>query len=122
MEIIKILLVEPSESIGEVITKSLRRAFNAEVFFFKTAAEGIECLRNDVSFSLILVRNRSIETTDHVVDQIAEQFLNIIYDLSIQIPMIVIGEFEHTYKKYALVSENLRIEEINRLVLKALGL
>jgi HD-GYP domain-containing protein (c-di-GMP phosphodiesterase class II) len=122
MEIIKILLVEPSESIGEVITKSLQRAFNADVIFHKTAAEGVERLKKGEVFSVILVRNQSDETPEIPSDQIAAQFLNIIYDLSLKTPLIVIGEFEHTFKKYALVSERLRIEEINRLVLKALGL
>lgn len=122
MENIKILLVEPSESIGEVITKSLQRAFNANVVFHRTALEGVERLKKGEAFSLILVRNQSDEAPNTAIDYIAAQFLNIIYDLSLKTPLIVIGEFEHTLKKYALVSERLRIEEINRLVLKALGL
>jgi HD-GYP domain-containing protein (c-di-GMP phosphodiesterase class II) len=122
MESIKILLVEPSLQVGDVITKSLQRAFNAEVTFFQTSSEGVERLKKGEIFSLILVRNQSEETPDGPIDNIAHQFLNIIYDLSLKTPLIVIGVFEHTFKKYALVSEQLRIEEINRLVLKALGL
>ncbi|MDO9182954.1 MAG: hypothetical protein Q7U04_11130 [Bacteriovorax sp.] len=122
MDTIKILLIEPNESIGEVITKSLQRAFNAEVVFLKTSAEGVKRLKDRESFSLILVRNKNDETPEIKEDPIAEHILNIIYDQALKIPLIVIGDFEHTYKKYTLVSEQFRIEEINRLVLKSLGL
>ncbi|MFA6235820.1 MAG: hypothetical protein WC635_00725 [Bacteriovorax sp.] len=122
MENIKILLVEPNESIGEVIIKSLQRAFNADVDFHQTALAGVQKLKNGENYSLILVRNQTEESADIPVEAIAAQFLNVIYDLNLKTPLIVIGEFEHTYKKYALVSERLRIEEINRLVLKALDL
>lgn len=122
MEHIRILLIEPNESIGEVIVKSLQRAFNAEVIFHQAAAAGVECLKNGENFSLILVRNQTEEATNLPVEAIAAPVLNCIYDLSLKTPLIVIGEFEHTFKKYALVSDRLRIEEINRLILKALNL
>lgn len=108
---LKILLIEPTESIGDLITKNLQRNFDAEVVYYKTAEEGVEALKSGVSFSLILARNLS-----------ASPILNGLYDLSLKTPFIVIGDFEHVYKKYALVSDQLRLEEINRLVLKALGL
>jgi len=36
--------------------------------------------------------------------------------------MIVIGDFENPFKKYQVVSDKLRIEEVNRTILKLLGL
>lgn len=122
MENIKILLIEPNLAIGEVIIKSLQRAFNAEIIFHQNAIEGVERIKKGETFSLILVRNQTEASPDIPVESIASHFLNIIYDLSLKTPLIVIGEFEHTFKKYALVSERLRIEEINRLILKALNL
>jgi HD-GYP domain-containing protein (c-di-GMP phosphodiesterase class II) len=106
----KILLLEPSESIGELITKNLQRNFDAEVSFFKDVEPAVEELKNN-AFTLIIARNT-----------FAGPVLNTIYDLSSKTPLIVIGDFEHAYKKYALVSDHLRLEEVNRLVLKALGL
>ncbi len=123
MEIIKILLIEPNESTREVITKSLQRSFDAQVRAFKTSSDGTECLKSGESFSLVIVRNFSeVISHEQVVDHIADKILNCLYDQSLKIPLIVIGPFEHVYRQYALVSERLRIEEINRLVLKALGL
>ncbi len=111
MVIIKILLIEPSESIGELITKNLQRNFDADVLYAQNAEEGVEAIKSDDEISLIIARNLS-----------AAPILNCLYDLSLKTPFIVIGDFEHVYKKYALVSDQLRLEEINRLVLKALGL
>lgn len=122
MKTIKILLVEPNESIAEVITKSLHLSFNADVVFHQTSTEGIERLKKGESFSLILVRNQSDENPYAQVDHIAKLFLNTIYDLSLKTPLIVIGGFEHTFKKYAMISEGFQIENLKHLVLKALGL
>ncbi len=122
MEKIKILLIEPSESIGDVIIKSLERAFDAEVIYLQLVHEGVERIKKGETFSLILVRNQTDQTLTAQSEPIASHILNAVYDLSLKTPLIVIGEFEHALKQYALVSERLRIEEINRLVLKALNL
>ncbi len=115
MVTIKILLIEPTESIGEIITKNLQRTFDAEVHYVKNAELAIELLEKSVTgaevFSLVLARNL-----------FAALVLNCLFDRGLTIPLIVIGEFDHAYKKYALVSDQLRLEEINRLTLKALGL
>lgn len=122
MDKLKILLIEPNESMSDIITKSLQNSFDAEVIIYKTSTEAIDALKKGDSFSLILARNISADESNQEVDTIAVHLLNAIYDLSLKTPLIVIGQFEHALKKYALVSERLRIEEINRLVLKALGL
>ena len=119
---LKILLVEPNESVGDLIYQNLVREFGAKVTNLKLASEAVELLTKKEYFDLIVVRNNSLETVDHPVEQIAGLVLNAIYDQSLKTPLIVIGEFEHTYKKYAMVSDRLRIEELNRLVLKALNL
>ena len=119
---LKILLVEPNESVGDLIYQNLMREFGAKVTNLKSAHQAIELLNKAEYFDLIVVRNNSLETVDQPVEQIAALILNTIYDKSLKTPLIVIGEFEHTYKKYAMVSDRLRIEELNRLVLKALNL
>ncbi len=122
MENIKILLIEPNDTVGELITKSLQRSFNAEVILYKTSNQATDALKKGEIFSLIIARNRAEATAETPADLIAGNLVNLIYDLSLKIPLVVIGEFEHSYKKYLLVSEPLRLEEINRLVLNALGL
>ncbi len=119
---LKILLVEPNESVGDLIYQNLMREFGAKVTNLKSAHQAIELLNKAEYFDLIVVRNNSLETVDQPVEQIAALILNTIYDKSLKTPLIVIGEFEHTFKKYAMVSDRLRIEELNRLVLKALNL
>ncbi len=119
---LKILLVEPNDSVGELIAKNLEREFGAKTIHYKSGAEAVEVVKKGEYFDLFVVRNNSEETADHPSKAIAALFLNVIYDDSLRTPLIVIGEFEHTYKKFAMVSDRLRIEELNRLVLKALNL
>lgn len=119
---LKILLVEPNEQVGDLIAKNLGRELGARTIIFKSGAEAIESVKRGDYYDLYVVRNTSLETVDQPIEQIAALFLNLIYDNSLKTPLIVIGEFEHTYKKYAMVSDRLRIEELNRLVLKALNL
>ncbi len=120
---LKILLVESDEAVGDLIAKNLEREFGAKITLYKSGAEAVELIKNgEERFSLYVVRNYSEETVDRPSEPIAALFLNVIYDNSLTTPLIVIGEFEHTYKKFAMVSDRLRIEELNRLVLKALNL
>lgn len=119
---LKILLVEPNEQVGDLILKNFEREFGAKVIYMKTAQESIDRIKGGEYFDLFVVRNNSQETVDHPIEAIAALFLNMIYDNTLTTPLIVIGEFEHTMKKYAMVSDRLRIEELNRLVLKALNL
>jgi len=119
---LKLLLVEPDEMAGDLISKNLQREFGAVVNWQKSTAEALNLVKKAEHFDLFIVRNASEEIPDQPVEQIAHLFLNVIYDLNIKTPLVVIGEFEHTYKKYALISDQLRVEELNRLVLKALNL
>ena len=119
---LKILLVEPNEDIGDLIAKNLERELGARIIHYKSGAEAIESVKKGEFYDLYIVRNMSIETVEHPIEQIAALFLNVIYDKSLKTPLIVIGEFEHTYKKFAMVSDRLKIEELNRLVLKAVNL
>lgn len=119
---LKFLLVEPNESVADLIAKNFQREFGAEVVWYMTAAEALISVKKNDYYDLFVVRNVSEETSLKSTEPIAQLFLNAIYDLNLKVPLIVIGEFEHTFKKYALVSERLRIEELNRLALKALEL
>jgi hypothetical protein len=119
---LKILLVEPNESVGDLIAKNLEREFGAKIIYLKTGANAVELLKKGEYFDLCVVRNCSLETVASPAEHIAVLVINALYDGSLKSPLIVIGDFEHTYKKYAMISDRLRIEELNRLVLKALNL
>ena len=119
---IKVLVIEPIESIANVISNGLEKAIAAQVVCCKTSDEAIGFIVSGEKYSLIIARNMIEETKESSADMIAKQILNALYDLSDKTPLIIIGDFEHTYKKYAIVSERLRVEEIVRLSIKALGL
>ena len=114
---LKILIVEPNKEIAEIFKKNFAEQFGASVIVFSTSIGATTYLDStEIIYSLFIVRNMQAEEESAVV------LLNYIYDHNLKIPLIVIGQFEHAYKKYALVSEKLRIEELNRYTLKALGL
>jgi FMN phosphatase YigB (HAD superfamily) len=116
---LKILIVEPNPEIAEIFRKNFAEQFGAIVTLYSDAKTALRSLTDlQSSYSLFIVRNLNI----HAEEEIAVLFLNHIYDFSLKTPLIVIGEFEHAYKKYAYISEKMRIEELNRLTLKALGL
>jgi len=102
--------------VSSVIEKNLVDHFGAEVVCFSNASDTLEYLDSGEHVSLIISRNKSDD------ENTASICLNFLYDHTVKIPLIVIGEFEHTYKQYALVSGRTRVEEINRLILKALNL
>ncbi len=119
---LKILLVEPNESAGELISNNFEREFGAEVIVAQSGAAAVKIITKGIFFNLFVARNFAPEADGVAQEPIAQLILNLIYDRSLKTPLIVIGEFEHAFKKYALVSDRLRIEEINRLSLKALQL
>jgi hypothetical protein len=114
---LKILIVEPNAEIAEIFRKNFAQRFDAKVIVFNTANKAIEHLEiTTIIYSIFIVRN------SHGEEAIAAKVLNYIYDQSLQIPCIVVGEFEHSFKKYVVIPEKTRIEELNRLMLKELGL
>lgn len=112
----KVLIADPDIKIRSILKKNFEENFAAEVFDFNNSIDAVNYLVGDSTISIIISKNYTDE------DQLAHAFLNYLYDKESITPLIVIGEFEHTYKKYALVSSKLRVEEINRLTLKALNL
>jgi response regulator RpfG family c-di-GMP phosphodiesterase len=114
---LKILIVEPNPEIAEIFTKNFAEHFQASVTIFAHAKSAIAHLQNtDIVYSLLISRNVQENEASAIV------LLNYIYDNSLQIPFIVLGQFEHAYKTYALILEKTRIENLNRLVLNSLGL
>ena len=114
---LKILIIEPTLEIAGILQKNFAEQFGAGVTVFSKVGEALTHFDlNKPKYSLIIVRNFSPK------EEIAHIFLNYMYDQSLMTPLIVIGEFEHSYNKFTAISEILRVEELNRLAMKAMGL
>jgi DNA-binding response OmpR family regulator len=61
---LRILVVEPSESIADLIAVNFSREFGAEVLIFDKASKAVDALRRGASFDLFVVRNRASESAD----------------------------------------------------------
>lgn len=113
---LQILVVEPSEQVRSILQRNFENQFGAEVIQSSSSSEAVNILDSGEFFDLIVTRNEFDDV------QLANILLNYIYDHSLKTPLIVIGDFEHSLKKMAFVSPKPRIEEINRLCLRALNL
>ncbi len=119
---IKILLIEPNETVGDLIKQNLKREFDAKVHVCRSGEEAVVSIKKAEYFDLYISRNQTDAVVPKEPEPVAALVLNALYDNSLKTPLIVIGEFEHSLKKFALVAEQLRIDDLNRLVLKALNL
>lgn len=119
---LKILLVEPNKLVADCISKNLSQEFGAEIMGLSSSQSATPLLKKGHPFNLFLVRNFYIDQDTGTKDNIAECFVNTFYDQEIKSPLIVMGPFEHSLKIYTCIAEKLRIEELNRTVLKKLEL
>lgn len=113
---LKIVIIHPDIKVRDVLRRNFEDNLGAEVLETLSSSETFNLLEKNPDVSAIITLNEIGE------DKVAGLLLNYLYDLNLKTPLIVIGEFEHTLKKYAIVSSVLKIEEINRLILKSLNL
>ena len=112
---LKIVIIHPDIKVRDVLRRNFEDNLGAEVLETLSSSETFNLLEKNPDVSAIITLNEIGE------DKVAGLLLNYLYDLNLKTPLIVIGEFEHTLKKYAIVSSVLKIEEINRLILKSLN-
>lgn len=112
---LKILIVEPSLDQANLLKKNFIDQFGATVEVIHDSTSAIVFLKEN-KVNAIVARSFFDD------DKIAHQLLNFLYDQEEKTPLLIIGDFEHAYKQFAIVSSHWRIEEINRLLLKGLSL
>ncbi len=113
---LQFLIIEPRAQIRGLLKKNFEEQFDAKVLALPSSSEAINILDKGSNFTAIITRNSDGEIS------LANGILNYLYDHQLSIPLIVIGEFEHALKRYVVVSDKLRIEEVNRVLLKVLNL
>lgn len=113
---LKFLLIEENSRVLELLKKNCEESFGAEVVSFTNALECLSVFTQANEFDLVICRNIIAE------ENTALLLINQVFDLKLSTLMIVIGDFENPFKKYVTVSDKLRIEEVNRAILKQLGL
>ncbi len=115
-----VIILTPKQSLNRILEEHFRDQFKAKVRSFTSWEEAIEDYRERSPIDLVVVRNS--ENQDEGRGLNALKMLNIVYDTSAQTKTVVIGDFDHSFKKYEVISDNLRIEELNRVVMKLLDL
>jgi hypothetical protein len=113
---LKFAIVASNAQVSALLCQNFEENFGAEVDMFNSSKKLIDEINTGTVYSGVVAQSVNDE------DQIAHNLLNFFYDHSQKTPLIIIGEFEHAFKNYALVSSKFRVEEINRLILKGLNL
>jgi len=110
-----VLIIEPNDAVRKLLEKNFLDQFAAQVLTAKSLSEGKELFEKNYC-QLVITRNFS------EVEQIAQDFLSYLYDKNLKTPVIILGDIESSTQFHVSVLNKFRIEEINRLVLKSLGL
>ena len=91
---IKILLVEPNETVGDLIKHNLEREFDAKVQVCRSGLEAALIIKKAEYFDLFISRNQTDALVPKEPEPVAALVLNALYDNSNKTPLIVIGEFK----------------------------
>lgn len=113
---LKFLLIEENSKVLEILKKNCEESFGAQVVSFSKAQDALAVFNAQNDFNLVICRN--------IIDDenTALLIINHIFDHKLSALMVIIGDFENPFKRYVTVSDKLRIEEVNRTILKQLGL
>lgn len=119
---IKILVIEPNNTIADVIKRNFDKGFGATVEVVQTPKEGIDLLAGEHAFKLVIVRNFLSSEETKKKSEFASVFFNLAYDANIITPTIVLGDLTIAAKEHIAICETMKIEELNKLFLKILNL
>ncbi len=110
-----ILIIEPNDAVRNLLAKNFTDQFAAKVL----TASDLSSAKTEFDkefVQIIILRNKSES------EELSRDFLSYLYDKGLKTPTIILGEIESSTQSHITVLTKFRIEEINRLVLKSLGL
>ncbi len=117
----KIVLIENNQRVIDILTQELEHYFQATVVKATTYDAFGKILDNDLDIDLIITRNYISD--DQIIDfPIASRVLNDVYDKSLKAKIIIMGEIESVGVEYYQLPDRFRLEELNRLIIKALDI
>jgi len=115
----KIVLIENNQRVIDILKQELEQYFNAKVISAVDFDSFINAVETNKDIKLIISRN--VISNDSILDfPVASQVLNHVYDKSLGIPVIVLGDIDNVGVEFEQLPERFRLEELNRLVIKSL--
>jgi HD-GYP domain-containing protein (c-di-GMP phosphodiesterase class II) len=115
-----IVLIENNQRVIDILSLELEQYFQANIIVLKSYNEFTELFSSNNKIDLIIARNLILDEND-VEFPLAKSVLNDVYDQSIKIPVIVMGEIEAIGMDFEQLPDRFRVEELNRLIISALN-
>lgn len=111
------LIIESDERVLDLLTQGLSNEFDANIIT-EFDFDCVEQILSTESVNLVIVRN-SFEIKNREIHA-AKLLMNLVYDLEKGPPIIVLGDFEFVGHQFDILPDRFRIEELYRVVVKAL--
>lgn len=119
---LKILVIEPNSMIADIMKRNFDKGFGASLDLTSTVSEGIAKLAPGHTYNIVIIRNLIAKEGSNLKSPFASILINSIIDQKIDIPVIVLGDLEIATNEKIYICETMKIEELNKLFLKALNL
>lgn len=134
--IMQVLIVTNKDSLNQLLAEHFREQFKAQVYLTTDLDAAKKELESSEQYNLILIKNPRAheidpslgpETPDDLAllpkeFDYAHRILNLLYDLSRETAVIIIGDYDSSFQNFECISDRLRLEELNRVVFKRLKL
>lgn len=120
---LRFLIVDNNSRVLEILEKSLKKDFRAEVQCCHSSIKAIELLKENL-YDLVVVRNQVVDQ-EGIIDEVAKKILAFYYDHNMELAiksLVCLGEVETALTGFEVLPERFRIEELNRLVVKLTGI
>lgn len=112
----QVLILTAKDALNQLLSEHFREQFKAKTF----ATTNLEVAQNELDlnelYELIVIKNPDSD------EDFAHRILNKLYDLSRETLVVIIGDYDISFHNYECISERLRLEELNRVVIKGLKL
>lgn len=134
--LMQVLILTNKDSLNNLLAEHLRDQFRAKTFVASTLDAAKKEIEFNNQFNLVIIKNpketelvdsNSLQSNDGETEltkesDYASRILNALYDQSLDTPVIIIGEYDSSFQNYECISDRLRLEELNRVIIKRLKL
>lgn len=134
--VMQVLIVTNKDSLNQLLAEHFREQFRAKTFVTTELEVAKRELELNDQYNVVVLKNPKPSDVDPTLKaeihddpallpkefDFAHRILNLLYDQSREISVIIIGEYDSSFQNFECISERLRLEELNRVVIKRLKL
>lgn len=134
--IMQVLIVTNKDSLNQLLAEHFREQFRAKTFATCDLEAAKKELESNEDYNVVVVKNPRPSEVDPTLKaeihddpallpkefDYAHRILNLLYDHSRETSVIIVGDYDSSFQNFECISDRLRLEELNRVVIKRLKL